>query len=110
MLSDECAIDFAHPPSCAHQDTVETALLALHDAIRAGDIKIDTAPTSDRKQRKTTPFTSVFPPDALKLFIDHGVAQPHEPDASAPPTHSQVRLSTARVGPLTGWLAGWLAG
>mmetsp|Transcript_85151 Transcript_85151/g.170097 ORF Transcript_85151/g.170097 Transcript_85151/m.170097 type:complete len:98 (+) Transcript_85151:255-548(+) len=40
----------------AFKDTVETALLALHEAIRAGDIKIATCRQIVKKQKSKAPM------------------------------------------------------
>jgi len=40
-------------------------------------------------------MVSVFPKAALELFIKEGITKPHEPDHSAPPTHTQRRYASA---------------
>ena len=53
------------------KDSLDEAVAALHEKIKKGSITLE---------------GGRFPPSALKLFREHGVAQPHEIDETAPST------------------------
>lgn len=61
------------------QSSLDEAIAALHDKVASGEVVLE---------------GGRFPPSALAILREEGVAQPHQADATAPRTETQRRFKS----------------